>query len=186
MPASELSVQTEDTMRKAIIGLMMVFAVATLATSANASNVGFSFGINVGVPAPVYAPPPVVIDSPPEFVAQPGMGFYAAMGTPYDLFYADNGYYLYRANTWYAAPDYNGPWVQVGYRSIPWGLRRYPMARIRYMRDEGFRHYDRDNYGYRHFRPEWSDWRDRHARWNGENPREHRHHYRDWRNDGDD
>jgi hypothetical protein len=183
-------------MRKAIIGLMMVFAVTTLATSANASNVGFSFGINIGVPATVYAPPPVVyapppvvIDSPPEFVAQPGLGFYAAMGTPYDLFYAANGYYLYRGNMWYAAPNYNGPWVQVGYRTIPWSLRRYPMARIRYMRDEGCRHYyDDDNYGYRHFRPERNDWRDRHARWDGEDPREvgHSHHYRHWENDDED
>ncbi len=173
-------------MRKGITGLMIVFAVATLASSANASNVGFNFGLNVGnIPAPVYAPPPVVIDQPPEFVAEPSMGFYAAVGTPYDLFYAANRYYLSRGNMWYAAPNYNGPWVQVGYRTIPWSLRRYPISRIRYMRDEG----GGDDYNqYRHFRPEWNDRRYRHARWEGVKPCEvaHHRHERHWRDDDED
>ncbi len=173
-------------MRKSITGLMIVFAVTTLASSANASNVGFNFGINVGnVPAPVYAPQPVVIDEPPEFVAQPALGFYAAVGTPYDLFYAANRYYLCRGNAWYASPYYNGPWVQVGYRTIPWGLRRYPIAKIRYIRDEGYRHHDDDYNDYRQFRP---DWRDRHARWEGGKPCEvaHRHNERHWEDDDED
>ncbi len=156
-------------MRTRIIGFMIFVSVATLASGAHASNVGFNFGLNVGnVPAPVYAPQPayapqpIVIEEPPEFVAQPSMGFYAAVGTPYDLFYAGNRYYLCRGNVWYAAPYYNGPWVQVGYRALPWGLRRYPIAKIRYIRDERCRHYGDDDYnGNRHFRPEWNDWRNR-------------------------
>jgi hypothetical protein len=47
----------------------------------------------------------MVIDEPPEFVAQLAMGFYAAMG-------------------------------ESGCRALQWSLRRYPIARIRYMRDE--------------------------------------------------
>lgn len=169
---------------------MIVIAVATLVSSANASNVGFNFGLNIGnVPEPVYAPQPVVIEEPPEFVAQPAMGFYAAVGTPYDLFYAANRYYLCRGNMWYAAPNYNGPWVQVGYRAVPWNLRRYPIVKIRHMRDEGSRRYlEDDNYGYRHFRPEWSDWRERRARWQEEKPCEvkYQRHSRRWENDDDD
>lgn len=129
-------------MKQGILGLTSVIAVAATASSAHAANVGFNFGLNIGnIPVPVPVPPPVVIESPPEFVAQPSMGFYAAVGTPHDLFYASNRYYLCRGNAWYAAPYYNGPWVQVGYRSVPRGLRRYPIARIRHMRDEGYRHY---------------------------------------------
>ncbi len=113
------------------------------------------------------------------------MGFYAAVGTPYDLFFAANRYYLCRGNMWYAAPNYNGPWVQVGYRSIPWSLRRYPIARIRYMRDRAG---DDDYYEYRRFRPVWNDWRNRHARWEGEKPCEVRNHRdeRRWEDDDDD
>ncbi len=177
------------------MGLVTAFAVMALASSALASNVGFSFGINVGnIPAPVYAPPvyappayappAVVIDEPPEFVAPPTMGFYAAVGTPYDLFYAANRYYLCRGNAWYSAPYYNGPWVQVGYGALPWGLRRYPIARMRYMRDTAG--YD-DYYGYRHFRPERNDWRGGHRGWEGERVYQvrHHHHARYWADDDD-
>jgi hypothetical protein len=170
--------------RKDITALMIVIAVTALSSRALASNVGFSFGINIGnVPAPMYAPQPVVIDAPPEFVAQPAMGLYVAVGTPYDLFYAADRYYLCRGNLWYAAPYYNGPWVQVGCRTLPRGLRRYPIDRIRNMRDEGG---DYGHNGYRKFRPEWNDRRDRHARWEGERPYgvEHHRHARQW--EGDD
>ncbi len=171
-------------MRKGITGLMIVIAVTALASSALASNVGFSFGINVG-PPPVYAPQPVVIEEPPQFVAPPALGFYAAVGTPYDLFYAADRYYLCRGNAWYSAPYYNGPWMQVGYRALPWSLRRYPIARIRHMRDEGG---DDGYYGYSHFRPEWNGWRDRHAGWEGERGYEVRHQRPagHWEDDDDD
>ncbi len=131
-----------------------------IAASASVARAGFNLGINIGIPAPVYAPPPVyaappvAIDEQPDFVAQPGLGFYMAVGTPYDLFYAANRYYLCSGDVWYAAPYYNGPWAQVGYRGVPWGLRRYPLARLRYFRNEAYRHHDDGYYGYRHFRPE--------------------------------
>jgi hypothetical protein len=176
--------------RKCFIGLMSVIVVMTLASRVHASNVGFGLSVNVGnVPDPVYASPPVAIDDPPEFVAQPALGLYAAVGTPYDLFYSSNRYYLCRGNIWYAAPYYNGPWVQIGYRALPWGLRRYPMARMRYMRDEEPSHYvDDDRYEYRYFRPERTDWRDRQARWGGEKPcaMDRYRHDRHWENDDDD
>ncbi len=165
-------------MKKRILGLTIAIGVTATAFTAHAANVGFNVGINVGnipVPVPVPVPPPVVIDSPPEFIAQPSMGFYAAVGTPHDLFYASNRYYLCRGDVWYAAPYYNGPWVQVGYRSVPWGLRRYPIARIRHMREDGFRHYRNDDYGYRHFRPARRDWHERHARWEGDRRYGHRY-----------
>lgn len=178
-------------MKKSISGLTIALALAATAISAHAANVGFNIGLNIGnipvpVSVPVPVPPPVVIESPPEFIAPPSMGFYAAVGTPHDLFYASNRYYLCRGNAWYSAPYYNGPWVQVGYRSVPWGLRRYPIAKIRYLRDEGYRHYrDDDDYGYRHFRPAGKDWRERHARWEGDRGYGHRHDRR-WERDDED
>lgn len=161
-------------MKKRILGLTIAIGVAAAAFNAHAANVGINVGINVGT-IPVPVPPPVVIDSPPEFIAQPSMGFYAAVGTPHDLFYASNRYYLCRGNAWFAAPYYNGPWVRVGYRSVPWGLRRYPIARIRHMRDEGYRHYRDGAYGYGRFRPAQRDWHERHAGWEGDGGYGHRH-----------
>ena len=96
-------------------------------------------------PATAATPPPSAI------------GFYAAVGTA-------NRYYLFRGNIRYAGPYYNGPWVQVGYRALPWGLRKYPITRNRYIRDEGYRHHDDEgDYQYRHFRPryrQYKHWKD--------------------------
>ncbi len=168
-------------MRKILFSL--AFASVLGCPFAYANNVGVSVGINIGnqppaavpvavpvaVPAPppvqpVYVQPPVVIEEPPEFIAPPQLGFYAAVGVPYDLFYVGTRYYLSRGNVWYAAPNYNGPWVTVSYRTLPPGLRKYPYAKIRYYRDSGYRDYRRGGSPYwekHHFHPEkhWKEQR---------------------------
>jgi hypothetical protein len=153
-----------------------VLSVLALATAfggsiAQASNVDFNVGINIGtppriavpvpVPPPVYAPP-VVIEEPPEFIAPPQLGFYAAIGVPYDLFLIDKRYYLNRDNVWYTGPSYNGPWVSVRYKSLPWSLRRHPYERVRYYRDSGYRDYrhSRSPYWEKHHYHPRKEWRD--------------------------
>lgn len=154
-----------------------------------ASNVDFSVGINIGnqpqvavpvpvapLPPPVYVAPPVVIEEPPEFIAPPELGFYAAVGVPYDLFFVGSRYYLCRGNAWYAAPNYNGPWASVRYRTLPWSLRRYPYEKVRYYREAGYRHYREGGNPYwerHHFHPD--------KRWNDDR-REGRG---DWKGNGD-
>jgi len=151
--------------RKDMRRYLFCLAVALLipVSQAHASRVGVSVGINIGIPAvvaPVYAPQPVVLEEPPEFIAPPELGFYVAEGVPYDLFFVSNRYYLCRGNVWYSAPYYNGPWVSVGYSSIPYGIRRFPFERIHYFRDNYYRHFSNDRYGYeyRHFRPGSRSW----------------------------
>lgn len=149
-------------MRKYLVMLVSLFAVAASVSLVQASDVGFNIGVNLGIPAPVVVAPPVDVVEPPEFVAQPGAGFYVAVGTPYDIFYAGDRYYRCRGNAWYAAPYYNGPWASVGYRAVPWQLRRYPIARLHSFRDEWGRRRGGGYYGgYGHFRPE------RHGGWEG-------------------
>jgi hypothetical protein len=143
-------------MRKFLL-CMMVVLLAPI-SHAYASDVGFSFGINFGYPgavAPGYAPQPVVIAEPPQFIEPPGFGFYMAIGGPYDLFFLDNAYYLCLGNVWYVSPYYNGPWETVYYNDIPYALRRYPYARIHNYRDYYSRRYSDfgDWRGYHHFRP---------------------------------
>lgn len=166
--------------------------VAALAGTAHAGNVDFSVGVNVGIPPvpvryepayePAYAPapPPVVVAEPPQFILSPRLGFYTAVGTPDDLFYAGNRYYLSRGGRWYRGASYRGPWATVEYRAIPWEIRRYPVERIRFWRDREYRRYcDDDDHGrWRTFRP--ADWRET-RRWKGE----HHDHGR-WHEDEDD
>ena len=108
------------------------------------------------------APPAVVtIDDDVNFVYPARLGFYVAVGVPYDLFYARNNYYLFRDGSWFRALGSNGPWVATRYRDLPPGLRRHDIERIRaYRRAEYdiYRH-DRDRYRGRHFmigREEWN------------------------------
>jgi hypothetical protein len=102
-------------------------------------------------PAPV-----VVIEEPPEFILPPSLGFYVSVGGPYDLFYIGTTYYLYRGGSWYRSSHYQGPWVATTYRRLPPGLRRHRYERIIRIRDEEYRHFqrDREHYRGRYYRPD--------------------------------
>lgn len=104
---------------------------------------------------PGYDYQPVVIDEPPEFVLPPELGFYVAVGVPYDLFFLNNVYYICRDNIWYSSPYYYGPWSRIYYNNIPYALSRFPFERIRHFRDDYYGRYQRYGAwdGYRHFRP---------------------------------
>lgn len=154
----------------AVVPLVLVAASPVLA----ASDVGFDVNINVGnkpkivvpapppvvVPAPppvvVSAPPQVVIEEPPVFIVPPRLGFYVGVDIPYDIFYISGRYYLWQNNHWYRAPHYRGPWKVATYQSLPPGLRKHKLERIRYYRDDEYRVYrhDHDRYKGRHFKPE--------------------------------
>jgi hypothetical protein len=140
-------------MKKYLVALALSMLLPV--TQSHAAHVNFNMGVNVGVPvAPVYATPTVAIASPPVFVSPPELGFYVAAGVPYDLFFYGNSYWLCRGGVWYSAPYYNGPWMSVGFSSVPYGLRKYPLNRVRYFRDNYYRRYH--GHGgpeYRHFRP---------------------------------
>ena len=133
--------------------LMMLASAAVffVVTSLAAADVGIN--ANIGIPQPV------VITQAPEFIFAPNLGFYVAVGVPYDIVLISNNYYLYRGNVWYRAPYYNGPWVETKYRSLPPGLRKHKFEKIRAVRDQEYRVYqsDRDHYRGKHFRPdkEW-------------------------------
>lgn len=138
------------------LSVLLMFLASPMA---QAADVGIGVNINVGnrpPVAPVYASPPVVIEEPPVFVMPPVLGFYVAVGIPYDMLFVSNFYYLHRGNAWYRAPHYNGPWVVTPYRSLPPGIRKHRFERIRYYRDEEYRRYRNDemHYGGHHFRPE--------------------------------
>ncbi len=152
-------------MKEIIVRKLLVIPLIAIAVAATASlaQAGCNIGIDFDIPAPVIAAPPVEVVEPPEFVAQPGAGFYVGVGTPYDIYYAGDRYYLYRGNGWYAASYYDGPWASIGYRAVPWQLRRYPIARLHSFRDDWGRHRGEGYYaGYGHFRPERHG---RHGRW---------------------
>ncbi|WP_129126764.1 hypothetical protein [Geomonas oryzae] len=157
--------------RKALFALMQVVALPLMVPEIHASNVGVDVNIHLGnQPRPVVvAPPPpaprpvVVAPAPPapyyddveedvEFVYPERLGFYVAVGVPYDLFYLNNVYFVFRDGRWYRSPDNRGGWYPVRYRELPPSLRRYRIERIREYRAreyDVYRH-DREHYRGRH------------------------------------
>jgi hypothetical protein len=145
--------------------LVLVTVALTAASSAQAE---VRVNVNVGVPAPrviVSAPPAVLFETAPQFLAPSRLGFYVGVDTPYDILFSSDFYYLYYGNSWHRARHHNGPWIEVPYRELPPGIRKHRIEQIRSYRDREYRVYreDRDHYRGRHFRPEHErreEWKD--------------------------
>ena len=177
------------TFRKLV--LLQGAALLTLsAHAAHAGNVGVNLNINLGEPPrqvivaqppgyapppdyappayaqPAYAPPPETfrVEDDVQFVYPDALGFYVAVGVPYDLFYLQNNYYLFRDGRWLRAPSSRGPWMVQRYRELPPGLRRYRLERIRDYRTREYALYNRDREHYRGrvYRSEKGQWKEQH------------------------
>lgn len=145
------------------------------ASASYAGNVGVDVNINLGEPPrqvivrepayqPVYQPPmqQIQIDEDVQFIYPGPLGFYVAVGLPYDLFYVQNNYYLYRDGRWSRASRSQGPWVFVDRRALPPGLRKNKIERIHQYRDQEYVVYRRDQERYRgkHFRSSKEEWKE--------------------------
>lgn len=139
----------------------IISACILTAACAATAQAGVNLNVNLGVPAvvvpaPAPAPPaPVVINEPPEFVMSSDLGFYVAVGVPYDLFCVSGTYYVVRDGVWYRSAHYGGPWRTVPYRQLPPKFRRYQIEKIHAFRDSEYRRYsgDRGRYHDHFFRP---------------------------------
>lgn len=148
--------------------MMMLVGTVLISSAASAANVDVR--VNLGGPPVVVrevAPPPpptrtVIIEDIPEFVYPDPLGFYVAIGVPYDLFYLDGYYYMFRDRKWHRGYDYNGPWKVVREKHVPYGLRKHKFETIRHHRDREYVIYKQDHERYRgrHFRPD-HEWKER-------------------------
>ena len=122
--------------------LAVAAAVALLQTASMAQAGGISFNINVGGPA-------IAISQPPDFIYPAELGFGVAVGVPYDMFYNNGIYYVFRGGGWYQTSAYGGSWIKVRHRDLPPEFRRYKIAKIHEFRDREYRVYSRDRVHYR-------------------------------------
>lgn len=116
---------------------------------------------------PEYEPPyqpsvRIQVDEDVQFIYPGTLGFYVAVGLPYDLFYVQNNYYLYRDGRWSRASRSQGPWVFMDRRTLPPGLRKHRIERIHQYRDQEYVVYRRDRERYRgkHFRSAKEEWKE--------------------------
>ena len=95
-------------------------------------------------------------DESPQFIKPGVLGFFTAVGIPYDLFFTRGSYFLNRDSLWYRASTYRGPWVNIKHEHLPALIRRHDYRDIIRIRDEEYEHY-RQAEGYfrgRSFKPE--------------------------------
>lgn len=138
-------------MRNSIRVLVILCSIFISVTLVQAADVGFNLNVNVG-----NSSGHIILNEPPVFIAPPALGFYVAVGIPYDMFFINMNYYMYRGGGWYVSSGYNGPWAVVHYRRLPRGLRKHKYTQIIRIRDEEYRNYerDRDHYKGKQYRPE--------------------------------
>ncbi|NTW84050.1 MAG: hypothetical protein HGB36_11910 [Chlorobiaceae bacterium] len=87
--------------------------------------------------------PEIVVGVRPDFIFLPDTGFFVSWGSPYDMIFFDNMYYLYSDGLWYNAWYYDGPWSHVPDYDLPPVIRRYHWPDLRRFRDTEYRRYER-------------------------------------------
>jgi hypothetical protein len=165
----------------------LIISIVTIAVifggiSAEAGNVKVNLNINLDPFRPViireetYRPPAPVRYAPApaysrrdevHFIYPDELGFYVAVGIPYELCYIGTSYYLFNDGRWLRAHSQRGPWVAMGYRELPVALRQHRIERIRDYRQHGFdthrerkRSRDRNQYSDRNVKGERPDGKD--------------------------
>lgn len=135
----------------------LVVLLLFCSSPANAGDVGVDLNIHLG-----NAPRGFYIDDDVNFIYPSPLGFYVAVGLPYDLFYAGKSYYLFHDGYWHRARHSRGPWVIINHRDLPPGLRKHKIDRLRYYRDREYEIYRHDERNYRgkHFRSHKDEWRE--------------------------
>ena len=125
----------KETMRIAAIvkcGVMSALVCGLMATTAHAQ---VNINVNIG------PPPPVIVQAPPPMLFLPEPAIYVAVGTPYDIFFIGGRYYYLHGDNWFWGPGYGGPWTYVTYRTLPPGLQKYKVVKLREYREREYKVY---------------------------------------------
>jgi hypothetical protein len=102
--------------------------------------------VNVHVGVGGNRPPSFVLDTNPNFINVPNLGFYVSVGGPQDIIRYDGSYYVNHYGRWYMSYNYRGPWILVREGRLPRQIRHHRWEEIRNYRDVEYRRYERRNY----------------------------------------
>jgi len=122
-------------MLRALAQILIVAVVLAGSVAVAPARAEVNVNINIG------PPPPVVVQAPPEMVFLPDPGVYVAVGIAFDVFVFSGRYYYFHDGNWFWARGYGGPWVHVAYKSLPPGLRKYKIGKLRAFREREYKVY---------------------------------------------
>ncbi|NHQ60363.1 BcpO-related WXXGXW repeat protein [Chlorobium sp. BLA1] len=90
---------------------------------------------STAVQAAVHPQLSIVIDSRPNFITLRNRGLSVSLGSPYDIIFYGQRYYINQNGTWYRSSSYRGPWSYIRSSNLPYQIRRYSIDDIRRFRD---------------------------------------------------
>ena len=133
------------------LGLLFALVMPVSSAFARTSvSIGLQFGDR-------YRGPDIYFREEPRIIMVPGTRVYYVSDSDYDIYrYGRYWYYNYDGG-WYRSRTYRGPWIFVGYRSVPREISYVP---VRYRRH-------------------WRDFRDNNARYGSYRDSRYRDRYRD-------
>jgi hypothetical protein len=126
-------------MKRQILKSVLILGSMTLGSLAlpGARSVAWA-GTQVSINVNIGPPPPVIVHSAPTMVYLAEPAVYAAVGVPYDIFFISGRYYYLRGSDWFWAAGYGGPWTYIEYKTLPPGLRKYKVERLKDYREKQY------------------------------------------------
>jgi len=133
---------------KLLLGSLLI-PITLCVPQSHAGDIGFSIHFGTPYPPVVMAPQPIYrrpmpafsFSATPEFIYSPSLNFYVGVGSPYDVFYHNNSYFIFDQGYWYRSSHLRGSWQIVDYHILPPGFRKHRIEQIRRYRDTDYRAY---------------------------------------------
>lgn len=104
----------------ACLGLILSSVAASNAQARTSVSIGLNFGDR-------YDGPDLYWRSYPAVAVVPGTDVYYVQGYDYDVYRYGRYWYWNTEGSWYRSRSYRGPWIYVGYRSVPVQISYVPM-----------------------------------------------------------
>lgn len=101
-------------------------------TSGAFARTSVSVDLHFGDP---YRGPDVVFYEQPDIVVIPGTRVYYVQDDDYDIYRCGRFWYYNYDDSWYRSRSYRGPWIYVGYRSVPRQISYVPYRYRRHWRE---------------------------------------------------
>lgn len=123
------------------VWLAGVLSIVLLCSPVMAGKIDIHLGIML--------PPLIKVRTAPTMVFIGEAGIYTAVGIDYDLFFIDGRYFYLHGGNWFWSAGYGGPWGHLKSRSLPPGLRRFKISKLRHFRAAEFKRFKNEGSHYK-------------------------------------
>lgn len=116
-------------MRRVLLVMTLLAGVVSLGSAPANAAVSADINLHIGRRAPA-----VYFRRAPSTYLIPDSRVYYAQGTDYDMFRFGSMWYINDGGYWYTSRSYRGPFVELGFESVPRGILQVPSRYQRQVR----------------------------------------------------